>query len=275
MRRASPIFRRFRSSLRPIWTRSPVRESRLPPGSPAGGAAGACQARAARDSDHARHARTTRMTSRDGTPFTLQTLPNAEGTSTIVIRGGVNVLTVSPPPIGVIDLSADRVVIWRKMNAKMITGPNGEKIESAGDPMEIYLEGHVIFRQDKREVAGNGDQQTYQAEKAYFNIQSGRLIAIDAELDMFAPGLIAPTNMKSPRIEQYRPLERVANGNLIYGFQDIHADQTVLSGSRFPNPGYRFTSRSVDIRHVVSTKTDPNTGRSVGDPRRPAHRRRT
>ena len=30
--------------------------------------------------------------------------------------------------------------------------------------MEIYLEGHVVFRQDEREVAGNGDQKTYHAE---------------------------------------------------------------------------------------------------------------
>lgn len=213
--------------------------------------------------------RTTRMTSRDGTPYTLQTLPNAEGYSTIIIRGGVNVLTVSPPPIGVIDLSADRVVIWRKMDAKTITGPNGERIEDAGDPMEVYLEGHVIIRQDKQEVAGTGDQHTYNAEKAYFNLQSGRLIAVDAELDMFAPGLIAPTKMFSPRIEQFRPLVPGQNGGMLYGREEIRADQTMITGSRFPIPGYRFTSRSVDINHVVSTKTDPNTGQSVGDPRDP------
>ncbi|WP_406695407.1 hypothetical protein V5E97_30730 [Singulisphaera sp. Ch08] len=213
--------------------------------------------------------RTTRMNSRDGTPYTLQTLPNAGGFSTIVIRGGVNVLTVSPPPVGLIDLSADRVIIWRKMDAKTITGPNGEKIESSGDPMEVYLEGHVIIRQDKQEVAGTGDQQTYHAEKAYFNIQSGRLIAVDAELDMFAPGLIAPTKMFSPRIEQFRPLVPGTDGGMIYGREEIRADQTMITGSRFPVPGYRFTSRSIDINHVVSAKTDPNTGQSVGDPRDP------
>ena len=132
--------------------------------------------------------------------------------------------------------------------------------------MEVYLEGHVIFRQDERKVAGNGDQKTYQAERVFYNVQSDRLVAINAELDMFAPGLVAPVNMKSPRIEQYRPLERAADGKLVYGFQDIHADRTVLSGSRFPNPGYRFTSRSVDVRRVVSDQADPNTGRTVGNP---------
>ncbi|AGA27270.1 LPS-assembly protein LptD [Singulisphaera acidiphila] len=239
------------------------------PRSPAGGAASPAKPASPTIPIMPGSQRTTRMTSRDGTPYTLQTLPNAGGYSTIIIRGGVNVLTVSPPPMGVIDLSADRVIIWRKMDAKTSTGPNGEQIEDAGDPMEIYLEGHVIIRQDKQVVAGTGDQQTYHAEKAYFNIQSGRLIAVDAQLDMFAPGLIAPTKMFSPRIEQFRPLVPGKNGGMTYGFEEIRADQTMLTGSRFPVPGYRFTSRSVDITHVLSTKTDPNTGQSVGDPRDP------
>ncbi|SIO59706.1 hypothetical protein SAMN05444166_6147 [Singulisphaera sp. GP187] len=215
-------------------------------------------------------ARTTRMISRDGTPYTLQTLPTVDGYTTTVIRGGVNVLTVSPPPTGVLDLSADRVIIWRKTGAKSSIGPNGELIENAGDPMEVYLEGHVIIRQDKQTVAGSGDQQTIHAEQAFYNIQAGRFIADKAELHMFAPGLIAPTKMFSPRIEQFRPLVPGKNGGLEYGLEEIRADQTMLTGSRFPVPGYRFTSRSVDITHVVSAKTDPNTGQTVGDPRNPS-----
>ena len=192
--------------------------------------------------------------------------------------GGVNIVINSPPPIGTVDISADSAIIWRKVDpekgAKGI-GPDGELIESSRQPMEVYLEGHVVFRQDERVAAGNGDQKTYRAERVFFNVQSDRLVAINAELDMFAPGLIAPVNMKSPRIEQYRPLERAADGKLIYGFQDIHADRTVLTGSRFPNPGYRFTSRSVDIRRVVSDQADPNTGRTVGESGRSRDRRRT
>ena len=215
--------------------------------------------------------RVTSIYPRSGGPgFTFETLPTTpDGTSIAVIRGGVNIVIHSPPPIGTVDVSADSAIIWRKVDpgkgAKGL-GPDGELVESTRQPMEIYLEGHVIFRQDERKVAGNGDQKTYRAERVFFNVQSDRLVAINAELDMFAPSLVAPVNMKSPRIEQYRPLERAANGKLVYGFQDIHADSTVLSGSRFPNPGYRFTSRSVDIRRVVSDNADPNTGRTVGNP---------
>jgi len=221
--------------------------------------------------------RRTSILPRSGGPgFTFETQPTTpDGTSIAVIRGGVNIVIHSPPPLGTVDVSADSAIIWRKADpekgAKGI-GPDGELVESSRQPMEIYLEGHVVFRQDERVAAGNGDQKTYRAERVFFNVQSDRLVAINAELDMFAPGLVAPVNMKSPRIEQYRPLERAADGKLAYGFADIHADKTVLSGSRFPNPGYRFTSRSVDVRRVVSDQADPNTGRTVGkpdDPRSP------
>ena len=34
----------------------------------------------------------------------------------------------------------------------------------------------------------------------------------------------------------------------------MQAEQTVTTGSRFANPGYRFTSRSIDVRQVVDDR---------------------
>lgn len=204
-----------------------------------------------------------------GPDFTIQRLPDVDGYMTLVIRGGVQVVTEGPPPLGIIDLSADSVVIWRRVGAQRDLGPNNEVIEPAGEPMELYLEGNVIIRQDKRQVAGIGDNQGYIAKRAYYDMRTGRAIVLEAELDMFAPGLIVPTKLFSPRIEQYRPVVPGANGGLAYGLEEIRADRTVITGSRFPIPGYRFNSRSIDINHVVSAKANPNTGRTAGDPRNP------
>ena len=45
-----------------------------------------------------------------------------------------------------------------------LRGPNGEYIEDANrHPMEVYLEGNVILRQDQRKWAGRGDQRTLRA----------------------------------------------------------------------------------------------------------------
>lgn len=230
--------------------------------SPAGGAAAAAPLPVLPGTQ-----RTTMITSRDGSGYTTQTLPNAEGYQTVVLRGGVNIVTKAPAPTGVLDLSADRVIIWRKIDAKMSTGPNGEQLEDPADPMEIYLEGNVIVRQDQQMWAGTGDQKGVRAENVFLDVRTGRGIMNQAELEMFAPGLIAPTKMFSPRIEQYRPLVPGKNGGYVYGNEEIHADRTMITGSRFPVPAYRFNSRSVDVSRVVSTKTDPNSGQTAGGPR--------
>lgn len=204
-----------------------------------------------------------------GPAYTVQVLPHAGGYEITVIRGGVNLVTEAPPPTGTIELSADSMVIWRRLGAKKSRGPNGEEIEDIGEPMEIYLEGNVVIRQDTRQVAGNGDQKGYQARSAYYDMRTSRFIGLDAQLDMFAPGLIAPTKLTSPRIEQFRPLEQDPKGGWRFGLEQIQANRTVFTGSRFPVPGYRFNSRSVDITHIVTAKQNPNTGTPAGDPRDP------
>jgi len=213
--------------------------------------------------------RKTRIYSRDGGPYSMMTLADADGYRTLVVRGGVNLVTESPAPMGVLELSADRIIVWRKIDTKVTRGPNGEELDDPGDPLEVYLEGNVQIRQDQRMIAGNADQLGYFAERAFYDVRAGRLVAINAELNMFAPGLVAPTKMFSPRIDQFRPLTQMENGKYFYGLEQIQADQTLITGSRFPTPGYRFSSRSIDVHRVISSHADPTTGELSGDPRDP------
>lgn len=211
--------------------------------------------------------RVTRVYPRSSSPIEAHRLPVVNGVDTVVIRGGVNIVTEAPQ-FGIIDVSADSAIIWRRVDEKgrsFARGPNGEQIEDAKRPMELYLEGNVTVRQDERKVAGNGDQKTYRARAVYLDLLSERSIVLDAELEMFAPGLIAPARVVSPRIEQYRPLVPGLNGRYTLGHPTIRADQTMTTGSRFPNPGYRFNSRSIDVFRVQTNLTDPNSGRTVGD----------
>ena len=69
--------------------------------------------------------------------------------------------------------------------------------------MEVYLEGNVIVRQDQRKWAGKGDQRTLPRAAVYYNFLTDRFLAHDAEIDFFAPGLLARCKVKSPRIEQF------------------------------------------------------------------------
>jgi hypothetical protein len=215
--------------------------------------------------------RVTSIFPRSGPDFTFQSLKTVDGVQTFVIRGGV-VIKSEAPQFGIIDIEADSAIIWRRTEPKGKTatfGPNQEVVENAGQPLEVYLEGNVIIRQDERKIAGNADQKTFRAKRAFYDFRTGRFVGLDAEIDMFAPGLIAPTRVFAPRIDQFRPLAPGPGGKYLLGFEEIRADNIMGTGSRFPKPGYRFTSRAVDITKVYSTKTNPNTGQSVGDPRGP------
>jgi len=185
----------------------------------------------------------------------LETLPvQKDGTQILVIRNGVNIQTRSPQQ-GIVDIEADNVVIWRRKEGR--EGPpridfNNQLVDNPNDPLEFYLEGHVIFRQDQLIYQGKSDQKTYQAERGYYDVQKDQLLALNAQLDLFSPGLVTPTKIKSPRIVQYHPLLAAANGQFFAStLPAIQAERTVTTGSRFANPGYRFTSKSIDVTQVV------------------------
>ena len=159
---------------------------------------------------------------RSGRKVDIQFLPvTPDGTRTVIYRGGVNIVT-RHPKFGIIDIEADSAVIWRQPDPKKgkeSVGPNGELIEDANQPMEVYLEGNVIFRQDENKVAGKGDQRTFRAKRAYYDFLTDRFVALDGEIDVFAPGLIAPMKIKSPRIEQFHSLIKRPDGTLVLGRQ--------------------------------------------------------
>ncbi len=146
--------------------------------------------------------RATSIRTRGGRPLDFQkiaVLP--DGTEIYVCRGGVNIITRADK-LGIIDIEADQAVIWRGPSRKKgepIQGPNGEWIDDADNqPMELYLEGNVIVRQDQRKWAGKGDQRTLRAPRVYYNFLTDRLLAHEAEMDMFTPGLLAPYKISRP-----------------------------------------------------------------------------
>ena len=93
-----------------------------------------------------------------------------EGLEVYVIRNGVRIIADAPGKFGVVDIEADQAVIWRgpePEEGQTLRGPNGEYIEDANrHPMEVYLEGNVILRQDQRKWAGRGDQRTLRAPRS-------------------------------------------------------------------------------------------------------------
>ena len=191
-----------------------------------------------------------------------------DGTQILRINNGVNIKTISKEQ-GIVDIEADNAVIWRRSEGR--SGPprvdfNGNLVDNNTDPLEFYLEGHVVFRQDELKYQGKSDQRTYQADRVYYDVRRDQLLALDAQVELFAQGLITPTKLNSPWIFQYHPQVAGPDGRpLASSLSAIQLDKSVTTGSRFAKPGYRFTSRSVDINQVVDSQAEPDPGRKPFD----------
>jgi hypothetical protein len=215
--------------------------------------------------------RTTSIFPRSGRRMQMVQLPTTpEGVKTYIFRGGITLVSRTAKS-GTIDIEADEAVIWRAPDNKKgepAVGPNGETwVDDSRQPMEVYLEGNVILRQDENKFAGKGDQRTVRAPRMYYDFLTDRFLAPNAEIDMFAPSLLAPIKIKSPLIQQFRRPVQLPNGTFVLSEQpEIRAEPAVMTGSRFPDAGYTLRNSSIDLTRHTKPLTNPNTGQQVKDP---------
>ena len=191
--------------------------------------------------------RVTSIFPRSGRKVDIQALPvTPDGTRTFIYRGGVNIVT-RHPKFGIIDIEAESAVIWNIPIPRRARSRRTQRRADRG-PQSAHgglPEGDVILRQDENKVAGKADQRTFRAKRAYYDFLTDRFLALDGEVDVFAPGFIAPMKIKSPRIEQFHKLITRPDGTIVPDDNpEIRADQTVMTGSRFPNPAYQINNRS-------------------------------
>ncbi|GIW87109.1 MAG: hypothetical protein KatS3mg108_1433 [Isosphaeraceae bacterium] len=203
-----------------------------------------------------------------GRPLQFDSFPAADGSTALVIRGGV-ILVSEVPGLGRVDLAADHVVLWTRDDPEgrgtrpQLGGPNSQDVNQ---PLEAYLEGDVVIRNDRLEQAGPADQTIFKADRAFYDFRTERLIALNAEANFFAPGLIAPIRTRAQLINQVRDTAVGPDGRLLLGPPRISADSTTTTGSRFPEPGYRFDAAAVDVTRIDEPLRDPATGGRLGGP---------
>jgi hypothetical protein len=88
---------------------------------------------------------------RSSVPLAVKWFPSPAGNEWIaVITSGVNLVVDGVDPAGPLDISADRLVIWTQGQGQPDLG--GGASQGADVPLELYMEGNVIFRQGQRVV---------------------------------------------------------------------------------------------------------------------------
>jgi uncharacterized protein YbdZ (MbtH family) len=157
-----------------------------------------------------------------------------------VIEQGVTLIVDTPSRYGTIDVATDRMVLWT-------TGPaepdlTGQAPQDEHLPLEIYMEGNVVFREATRVI---------HAEKMYYDMTRhvGTLLGAD---------ILMP-------VRRYEGLVRL-HAEIIQQLDHDHfaAQNAFLTSSRLGAPAYRLQSGSLffEDQPVI----DPATGRQAVDP---------
>jgi hypothetical protein len=170
------------------------------------------------------------------------------------VSGGVRVLieglsaTGIPAqlgPLGIIDISTDRAVIWSSDAAGGAMGG----VQAQDAPLEIYMEGNIEFRQ--------GDRIVY-ADRMFYDVRRQIGVILNAELltplpqmgDYQYPGLV---RLKAAAIQQLDATH-------------FSATNALVTTSRLEEPAYDFSSDQITFTDVQQPVVDPLTGAPLQNP---------
>jgi hypothetical protein len=163
-----------------------------------------------------------------------------------VVNGGLNViiqgLTVEGlpdyfGPIGDIDIEMDRAVIWGIDIANL-----GQAAQRADMPLEIYMEGNIVFRQ--------GDRTVY-ADRMYFDVRREMGVILNAEV---------LTPLPQTGTDQYQGLVRL-RAAAVRQLDRAHfiAQDALITTSRLEEPSYHLASDRIMFEDIQTPGFDPFT----------------
>ncbi len=168
---------------------------------------------------------------------TIESFQSIGGTEWItVIDRGVTLIIDGVPGLGQVDISTDRMVIWKGGDAQ--PDLSGQVLDDASAPLEIYMEGNIDFRQGDRVV---------RAEQMYYDVNAEVGTVLNAELLSPVPQFSGLVRLKA---DVFRQLGR----------DQFLAQNAFITTSRLGRPGYRLQSREIYFQDSQQPVVDPVTG---------------
>ena len=179
---------------------------------------------------------------RSSTPLAIRWFPSPSGTEWVaVITSGVNLVVDGVGPEGPLDISADRLVIWTRGQAQPDLA--GAAAQAADVPLEIYMEGNVIFRQGQRVV---------EAVNMFYDVPRSSGVIAGATV-------LTPVNNYSGAVRLRADVIRQVDKSRFV------AQQTGLTSSRLGVPSWEFRSRQLEFTDEQVPIPGPD-GRPAVDP---------
>jgi hypothetical protein len=160
--------------------------------------------------------------------------------SIIQIRQGVTVIINGLQTPGTIDISTDNMVLWTTGATSM----NGETVQADNVPLEIYMEGNIVFRQ--------GDRTIY-AQRMYYDVRQQVGTVLSAEILSPAPQFAGLMRLRADVVTQTGP------GRFVM-------QNTYATSSRLALPGYRLQAKNAVFEDNEVPLIDPVTNQPQIDP---------
>jgi len=193
---------------------------------------------------------------RNGPSTVIDSRPIDHGGRATIISGGIRVLVDGLPagdipaalgPLGTVDITTDRAVIWTADNS---SGLGGQAFQTQDTPLEIYMEGNIEFRQ--------GDRVVY-ADRMFYDVRRQIGVILNAEL---------LTPLPKYEDKEYQGLVRL-KAAAIRQLDESHfsATNAVLTTSRMEEPTYSVTASEMSFEDIQRHQFDPRTGEVVADHR--------
>ena len=188
-------------------------------------------------------ARRVRVYSRSNVPFNFRWERDPRTNQWIALVDlGVNLIVDSVADLGSIDVSTDRLVIWTTGVEELDL--SGEGLQAEDLPLEIYMEGNIVFRQ--------GDRVIY-ANRMYYDVANRTGVVLGAEVLTPVPQYEGLLRLKAEILRQT-------------GEEQFFAQDVFITSSRMGRPGYRIQSQDVHFEDHQRSLIDPATGLAQVDP---------
>jgi hypothetical protein len=191
----------------------------------------------------------------EGVGANAEFIQGTAGESIAVISGGVNVIVQGLSveglpeafgPLGDIDIETDRAVIW----TSGVDPRNPTELTQQGDlPLEIYMEGNIVFRQ--------GDRTVY-ADRMFYDVRRQIGTILGAEL------LTPVPNFDNQQYEGLVRLRAAAVRQL--DNSRFVAQKGLVTTSRLEEPSYHFEAETITLEDRQRAAIDPVTGMPLVNP---------
>jgi len=187
--------------------------------------------------------RRVRFFPRSGGRWSLNATPDPNSDE-LVITGtsGMQIVIDGVEELGTVSIETDRFVIWTSKAG--LAGAQGQEMELRDRPLELYLEGNIVFRQ--------GDRVIY-ADRLYYNVRTEAGIVLRAEMLTPVPSYQGLLRVKADVLQQVNR-------------QQFQAYNAAMTSSRIGVPRYWFQSENINVIDVQQPAVDPLTGLPAVNP---------